>query len=178
MNIAVYLASSFGTDSKIQEETKALGTWIGKSHHALVYGGSKAGLMETIAQATKDAGGRVIGVETMLFYNRGQAYPLCDDFHITKDLAERKKTMMDLADIFIALPGGMGTLDEIVDIMCINKLSTTYRPIFFLNINGFYNDIKNQLNKMVEYGYLSKHDRDLVSFVDDVNQLVESLNTK
>ncbi len=178
MNIAVYLASSFGTDKRIQEETKKLGEWIGTNKHSLIYGGSKAGLMEVIAQSCKDKGGKVIGVETKLFYNQGQAYPLCDDFYLTETLSQRKKIMMDISDAFIALPGGVGTLDEISEILCLNKLSEKKRPILFLNINHFYDDLQHQFEKMIAYQYLTKEDISTVYFVDSTDELPALLEGK
>lgn len=171
MNIAVYLSSNFGTDKKIEEQTKKLGEFIGKNQHTLIYGGSKTGLMNVLASSTKDNGGKVIGVETKFFHEKGLSFEYCDEFYLTSSMSERKQMMLSKADAFIALPGGIGTMDEISEVICLDSLSEKHRPLIFMNVNGFYSDLKNQYDKMVEYGYLKKEFRDRIHFLDDVDKL-------
>ncbi len=171
MKIAVYLGSNFGSDKKIEEETVLLGEWIGRHHHTLVYGGSNVGLMNTIAVSTKKSGGKVIGVELKKFYDEGNSFSECDEFHVTETLLERKEKMMSLSNAFIALPGGYGTLDEISEIICLDKLSTEHKTILFLNIDGFYDDLMHQFDKMVSFGFLKIEERNRIHFLNSVQEL-------
>lgn len=168
MKIAVFLGANYGSDDNIIEETRNLGTWIGKNHHTLVYGGSKTGLMNILSESTKEAGGKVIGVEARIFYEEGKGSDECDEFYVEETMAERKKRIMDISNAFIALPGGTGTLDEISEIMVLDKISKDHRTIILLNIDGFYDDLKHQLDKMVSFGYLREEDRNLIHFADSV----------
>lgn len=175
MNIAVYLGSAMGNNEEIQKETEELGKRIGENNFTLIYGGSNTGLMNILASSTKKNGGKVIGVEIPLFHNRGYSFSHCDEFILSKDLSERKKTMMEKADAFIALPGGIGTLDEISEVMCLDSLSENKKPIFFLNTDGFYNDLKKQFEKMVAFNFLKKEYLDTIYFADDVTKLFDRL---
>lgn len=175
MNIAVYLGSKFGTDKNIEKECIKLGEFIGKNKHSLVYGGSDTGLMHTLATSVKNSGGRIVGIEMKLFHDSGCSYSQCDEFIVTETLAERKKLMMEKSDAFIALPGGTGTLDEITEIMCLDKLNETHKPILLLNIDGFYDDLNNQLKKMVSFGFLTDLEYSLISFPKSVDEAVELL---
>lgn len=169
MKIAVFLGANYGSDDNIIEETRKLGTWIGKNHHTLVYGGSKTGLMNVLAESTKMAGGKVIGVEARIFYEEGKGLETCDEFYVEETMAERKKRIMDTANAFVALPGGTGTLDEISEIMVLDKLEKDHRIIILLNIDGFYDDLMHQLDKMVSFGYLREEDRNLIHFANSVD---------
>lgn len=171
MKIAVYLGSNTGSDPRIKMETERLGEFIGKKHHTLVFGGGNTGLMNVISSSVRNNGGKVIGVELKLFYDNTSSYSHCDELHVTDTLLGRKQLMMKISDAFIALPGGTGTLDEITEIMCLDKLNSKHRPIFFLNIDGFYDDMKHQLEKMVAFNFLTQEDLELIRFVDDVEEL-------
>ncbi len=171
MKIAVYLGSNSGSDKRIEEETALLGEWIGKYHHTLVYGGSNVGLMNTIASSTKKNGGKVIGVELKKFYDEGNSFSDCDEFYVTNTLLERKEKMMSLSNAFIALPGGYGTLDEISEIICQDKLSKEHKTIILLNIDGFYDDLMHQFDKMVSFGFLHMEERNRIHFLNSVQDL-------
>ncbi len=110
MKIAVYCSSQAGLPQPYEDVARATGKWIGENGHTLVYGGVNAGLMHTVAQATHDAGGHVTGVIPERFAHR--ADPVVDTVIATTDLSDRKMKMMDLADVFVVLPGGIGTIDE------------------------------------------------------------------
>ena len=117
MNITVYLGANEGNDPSLRKAVQELGTWIGASGNALVYGGSKTGLMGEIAKSVLDAGGNVTGVEPQFFMDEGFQYDGLTELIVTKDMSERKNKMIELGDAFIAFPGGTGTLEEIAEIM-------------------------------------------------------------
>ena len=110
MNITVYLGSSEGKDETLKTAVRALGTWIGESGNALVYGGSKSGLMGDLAESVLQAGGEVTGVEPQFFIDAGYEYDAITRLYVTETMAERKTKMIELGDAFIAFPGGVGTL--------------------------------------------------------------------
>lgn len=115
MNITVYLGANEGNDPSLRKAVQELGTWIGASGNALVYGGSKTGLMGEIAKSVLDAGGNVTGVEPQFFMDEGFQYDGLTELIVTKDMSERKNKMIELGDAFIAFPGGTGTLEEIAE---------------------------------------------------------------
>ena len=104
MNITVYLGSSPGNDPKLNTAVRALGRWIGESGHALVYGGSRTGLMGALAESTLQAGGEVTGVEVSFFVEQDLQYEGLTHFYVARDLPERRTKMIELGDAFIAFP--------------------------------------------------------------------------
>jgi uncharacterized protein (TIGR00730 family) len=176
MNIAVFLGATLGDSDKIITETTKLGHFIGNNNHTLVYGGSDAGLMRVIAKSTQESGGKIIGVELKMFDDLGASYYNVDKFIVTETIQERKKIMIDTSDAFIAIPGGVGTLDEISEIICINKLEENHRPVILLNIDGYYEGLREQIKTMVKYNFLSQENADLISFASNTDEIIKILN--
>ena len=123
MKLAVFCGSTTGNEPAYVEAARALGRWIGENGHTLIYGGGDTGLMGAMAKETHRAGGRVIGVlpENVEFI-RSRPQPWCDEVITAENMTARKQTMLDLADAFFALPGGVGTLDEITDAIWLAHL--------------------------------------------------------
>ena len=117
MNITVYLGAKEGNDPALKRAVQELGQWIGQSGNALVYGGSKTGLMGEIAKSVLDAGGTVTGVETTLFMQDDLQYDGLTELIVTETITERKIEMIRRGDAFIAFPGGTGTLEEVAEVM-------------------------------------------------------------
>ncbi|WP_370856560.1 TIGR00730 family Rossman fold protein, partial [Megasphaera sp.] len=113
MNITVYLGSRCGNRSYYADYACALGSWIARHGHTLVYGGSRTGLMGKLADGALQAGGQVIGVEPQFFMDEELQHEGLTKLIVTPDMTSRKQQMMDLGDIFLAFPGGIGTLEEI-----------------------------------------------------------------
>ena len=114
MNITVYLGANEGNNPSLKRAVKELGTWIGKSGNALIYGGSKSGLMGALADSVLNAGGNVTGVEPQFFIENEFQHEGITKLIVTKDMSERKNKMIELGNAFIAFPGGTGTLEEIM----------------------------------------------------------------
>lgn len=169
MNITVYLASSTGNDPKFEAAVKELGTWIGASGNTLVYGGSKTGLMGELAQSVLQAGGKVIGVEPQFFIDEDYQYEGLTQLIVTKDMAERKMKMIELGDAFIAFPGGVGTLEEVSEIM--SKLSQLHAPCIYYNLEGYYNDVKHFLQQMILKGFSSAEKQQGVYFAESLEEI-------
>ena len=117
MHITVYLGASRGNDPALERAVRELGRWIGTSGNALVYGGSKTGLMGCLARSVLEAGGQVTGVEPQFFIDAGFLHDGLTELIVTKTMSERKAKMIELGEAFIAFPGGTGTLEEISEIM-------------------------------------------------------------
>lgn len=175
MNIAVYLGSTFGKKKIYADATEELGTWIGKNHHTLVYGGSKTGLMNILSDACLKAGGKVIGVETTFFEDEGKGKENLTEFFVTPDMKSRKEKMRSLADASIALPGAAGTLDEIAETFCLDTLAMKHKPIIFYSVDHYYDFLEKQFDVMEEEGFLTPKNHSLLSFCHNLKEIEERL---
>lgn len=175
MNITVYLGASLGVDTRLLKAVKELGTWIGENGNTLVYGGSKSGLMGELASSVIKKDGKVIGVEPQFFVDEGLVYPDIDELIITKDMSSRKLKMIELGEAFIAFPGGTGTLEEISEVISKVSLKHLDCPCIIYNLNGYYDDLKNLLNKMIECGLSNKERQAGIYFVDNLAEIKKIL---
>ncbi|MGN1442540.1 MAG: TIGR00730 family Rossman fold protein [Acutalibacteraceae bacterium] len=171
MNITVYLGASPGNDPALGTAVKELGNWIGTSGHSLVYGGSKTGLMGELADSVLDSGGKVIGVEPQFFIDEGFAHDRLTELIVTKDMAERKTKMIELGDIFIAFPGGTGTLEEIAEVMSKVSLGQLDAPCILYNLNGYYDSLKTLLETMIEKGLSTKKRQNGIVFASTLEEI-------
>lgn len=171
MNITVYLGANEGNDPALRKAVQELGTWIGTSGNALVYGGSKSGLMGAIADSVLSAGGEVTGVEPQFFIENEFQHDGLTKLIVTKDMSERKNKMIEMGDVFIAFPGGTGTLEEIAEVMSKVSLKHLDAPCILYNLNGFYNDLKALLNHMIEMGLSSKKRQEGIYFAESLEQI-------
>ena len=139
MNIAVYCASSGSLAPCFYEQAESLGKWIGGQGHTLVYGGCSLGLMESVSKGVKATGkGWVIGVAPHILQERGLVSANIDEIVFCDDLTERKRIMMEKSDIFIAMPGSIGTLDEAFSVMAQHVIGIDGKMVIFWNLNGFW----------------------------------------
>ena len=171
MNITVYLGANEGNDNRLREAVQALGHWVGESGNALVYGGSKTGLMGELAKAVLEAGGRVTGVEPQFFMDAGFQYNGLTELIVTKDMSERKAKMIALGDAFIAFPGGTGTLEEISEIISKVALNQLNAPCILYNLNGYYDSLKQLLDHMIKMGLSSENRQQGIYFADDMEDI-------
>lgn len=176
MNIAVYCGSSFGRNPVYQEAAQEIGSFVAGRGDRLIYGGSKAGLMGVVADATLIHGGHVTGVEPQFFIDAGYVHPGIDETIATETMNERKAKMIELADAFIAIPGGSGTLDEISEVIVLAGLSDRPKPCILYNKNHFYDLLRNFYDYMVIEGFLSQRNRDLIFFCDTVEDIEKVLS--
>ena len=147
MNIVVYCSSQEGLDNKYQQLAHKLGTWIGQNGHTLLYGGSNAGLMHITAAAVHEAGGRCKGVIPEMFRHRID--PVCDEVVYTANLGDRKQYMIEHGDVFVVMPGGIGTIDEWMSTLAVMTIGNDDpRPIIVANIDGLYDATIRQLADM------------------------------
>ena len=137
-NICVYCSSSSAIASVYFDVARELGAQIAVRGDTLIYGGADLGLMGAVARAVHDGGGHVVGIIPQTLQARGIAYEFADEVVITRDLRERKAQMAARADAFIALPGGIGTLEELLEILTLRQLQEHTKPIILLNTNDYY----------------------------------------
>ena len=175
MNITVYLGASVGNDPAFLPAVQELGNWIGSNGHALVYGGSKSGLMGALADSVLEAGGHVTGVEPSFFIEAEFQHDGIDGLIVTSDMAERKDKMIELGDAFIAFPGGTGTLEEIAEVMSRVALGQLDAPCILYNLNGYYDGLRTQLAHMIELGLSSEARQRGIYFADDLEQIRQLL---
>ena len=171
MNITVYLGANEGNDPALKTAVRELGAWIGGSGHALVYGGSKSGLMGELAESVLEAGGEVTGVEPQFFIDAGFLYEDLTRLIVTKDMSERKAKMIELGDAFIAFPGGTGTLEEIAEVMSKVSLRHLDAPCILYNLNGYYNDLRALLDHMIEMGLSTEERQRGIYFAENMEQI-------
>ena len=175
MNITVYLGANEGNDPALRRAVEELGAWIGASGNALVYGGSKTGLMGALAGSVLAGGGNVTGVEPQFFMDEGFQYDGLTELIVTEDMAERKAKMIELGDAFIAFPGGTGTLEEITEVMSKVSLRQLDAPCILYNLNGYYDSLKALLEHMTEMGLSSPERQKGIYFAEDLGQIRQVL---
>ena len=171
MNITVYLGANSGKDPALDAAVRALGQWIGESGHALVYGGSKNGLMGALAESVLRAGGEVTGVEPQFFIDKGYEYDEITTLIVTRDMTERKTKMIELGDAFIAFPGGTGTLEEISEVMSKVSLKQLAAPCILYNLNGYYDHLKALLAHMIDMGLSTPERQEGIYFAETLDDI-------
>ena len=175
MNITVYLGANEGNDPFLKETVRELGAWIGTNGNTLVYGGSKSGLMGELAESVLQAGGKVIGVEPQFFIDAGFVYDEITELITTKDMSERKAKMIELGDVFIAFPGGTGTLEEITEVMSKVSLKHLDAPCILYNLNGYYDSLKQLLEHMIEMDLSSREKQEGIYFAENLEEIKQIL---
>lgn len=147
-NVCVYCGSGEGRDPAYVEAARSLGQSIAEHGYGLVYGGGSMGLMGTVAKATIDAGGHVTGIIPSFLSEREKMLRSVHKLHVVDDMHQRKMLMFDEADAFVALPGGIGTLEELVEQLTWSQLGQHTKPIVVANIQNFWNPFLALLEHM------------------------------
>lgn len=171
MNITVYCGSRSGSDPAFEAGARALGKWIGTHGHTLVYGGSAGGLMGALADEALAAGGKVIGVEPDVPMIRARQHPGLTECVYTDSMSERRTEMIRRGELFIALPGGLGTLDEITEVLDLRSLKLREAPVVFFNVNGYYEPMKAVFENIVKNGFGDSEYFGKILFTDDPEQI-------
>ena len=175
MNITVYLGANEGNNPSLKRAVTELGTWIGKRGNALIYGGSKSGLMGALADSVLNAGGNVTGVEPQFFIENEFQHEGITKLIVTKDMSERKNKMIELGNAFIAFPGGTGTLEEITEIMSKVSLKQLNAPCIVYNLDGYYDSLKAMLKHMIDMGLSSEERQKGIYFAESLEQIIDIL---
>lgn len=174
-SICVYCGSRPGAQPAYEEAAIAVGQWIGRHGGQLVYGGGRTGLMGTVAEATRAAGGRVVGVIPEALVNKELANTACDELHVVQTMHERKALMAERSDAFLALPGGIGTFEELFEVWTWRQLGYHDKPIGLLNVLGYYDRMLDFLAGSVEQGFMGEWQMGLMATGTDIPALLQTL---
>jgi uncharacterized protein (TIGR00730 family) len=173
MIICVYCGTSFGGDPAYRAAATAAATLFAEQGIEIVYGGAIVGLMGAVADAALAAGGKVIGVMPQALVEREIAHPGLTEIHVTQGMHERKALMEQLSTAFVALPGGPGTLDEMIEQWTWGLLGIHAKPCGFLNVKGYFDPLRAMIQRMVDEGFVQQTYADMLVFTDDPAELVE-----
>ncbi|MFC5430365.1 TIGR00730 family Rossman fold protein [Paraburkholderia sp.] len=173
--VCVYCGSSFGVNPVYAAAAKAFGRALVAANLGLVYGGGKVGLMGVIADTVMAEGGRAIGVIPELLLNKEVGHEGLSELHVVPDMHQRKKMMADLSDAFVALPGGVGTLEELFEVYTWAQLGYHHKPVGVLNIDGFYDPLIALLNHTVSEGFMRQTYLDLLQIDTDPAALIAKI---
>lgn len=172
MKICVYCGSSDGHDSSILKMAEDFGRELAHQNIGLVYGGSSLGVMGTLANAVMDNGGEVTGVIPENLFSKEVAHTGITELITVADMHERKFTMADLSDAFVALPGGFGTMEELFEIITWNQIGIIDKPVTLLNWNGFYTPLLDMIHHAAEAGFIRQENIDILQTAQTVDDCI------
>lgn len=175
MNVCVFCGSSLGHDPVYSNSAQEFGRCLANAGFTLVYGGGKVGLMGVLADSVLKGGGNVVGVIPDFLLKQEVAHLGVSKLEVVTSMHERKKRMADLSDAFVALPGGWGTLDELAEILTWNQLRLIDKPVFILNVEGFFDPLISQMEQMYKAGFLSKGNLRSLKIVHSTHELMSCL---
>ena len=174
-SVCVYCGSRPGLNPEFTTAAEQIGRWIGQHGGQLVYGGGHGGLMGLMADSALAAGARVVGIIPKALVEKEWAHKGCTELHIVNTMHERKHMMAERADAFLALPGGIGTFEELFEVWTWRQLGYHDKPIGLLNIANYYNPLLEFLAKSVEQQFLSDWQMDLVRAGTNPSVLLQDL---
>lgn len=175
-SVCVFCGSSAGADSAYRSAAERLGAFLAGRGHCLVYGGGRVGLMGALASAALTAGGRVIGVIPEALVAREIAHTGLTELHVTTGMHARKARMLELADAFVAMPGGFGTLDELFEVLTWAQLGIHAKPIGLLNLAGYFDPLIRFMDHAVDLGFVRAEHRALLPVAEDPALLLELMS--
>jgi uncharacterized protein (TIGR00730 family) len=174
-SVAVYCGSRTGLSPSHQETARLLGRWIGSRNGELIYGGGSQGLMGVLANATLAAGGRVTGVIPESMVQREWAHHGISELIIVQSMHERKAAMLERADAVLAIPGGIGTLDEFFEAWTWRQLGYHHKPIGLLNVDGYFDGLLAFIRQAIEQDFLRTSHLELLTHHSDIESLMPAL---
>lgn len=172
----MFCGSSFGSNKSYLNSANALGNLIAKKNIELIYGGASVGLMGEIATAVLKAGGKVTGVIPKQLIEKEVAHTGLTKLHIVNSMHERKEMMADLADGFIAMPGGFGTLEEVFEVVAWGQLNFHNKPVGLLNVDGYYDNLIKFLDHTVKENFIKSEHREMILVDNNPGQLLAKLS--
>jgi uncharacterized protein (TIGR00730 family) len=173
--VCVFCAASPGVDAVYADQAAAMGRFLAESGRRLVYGGGRTGLMGALADAALTAGGEVIGIMPHHLVEREVAHISLSELHVVASMHERKALLAELADGFLAMPGGLGTLEELFEVWTWGQLGLHRKPYGLLEVNGFFAPLLSFLDHAVTEGFIRQEYRDLLVVDADARGLVERM---
>ena len=176
--VCVFAGSQVGADPLFAQQARQLGILLVKNGWGLVYGGGSVGLMGEIADSVLDSGGKVIGVIPGFLATKELLHTGLTETITTEDMHSRKAKMAELADAFIALPGGLGTFEEMFEVLTWAQLGVHQKPIGLLNVAGFYDPVLSLVEHAIELGFVSQEHRELLEASESAEELINLLRCK
>ncbi len=177
-SVCVYCGSKPGLEPQFAQVAQQVGQWIGQHGGQLVYGGGKAGLMGVVAQATLEARGQVVGIIPKALVEREMAFTQCQELIVVDTMHERKRLMAERSDVFVTLPGGIGTLEELFEVWTWRQLGYHDKPIGILNTAGYFNHLLAFLKTSAKQELLSDWQMNLVQIDESPLTLLPDLVQK
>jgi len=175
-NLAVFCGSNTGINSVYIEHAEKFGKELANNNKTLIYGGAQVGCMGALADASLHSGGSVIGVIPQKLKAVEIAHDQLTDLHVVNTMHERKSKMSELADGFVALPGGSGTLEEWFEVFTWSQLGYHAKPCGLLNVNNFFDPLINMLDHTIEQGFMNKSYREMIIVSSDPKELLEKMD--
>lgn len=175
--VCVYCASSTKIDQAYVEAAQRLGELLAENNMNVVNGAGKMGLMAAVSNAALDKGGKVTGVIPTFMVEQGWQHDGLTELIVVPDMHERKQTMARLSDAIIALPGGCGTLEELLEVITWKQLGLYLNPIVILNTKGYYNPLIDMLKRAADENFMRKQHMDIWAVADTPEQAIELVNT-
>ena len=173
MKICVFCSANGQLDLDFFTMTEELGRWLATEGHTLVYGGVNSGLMERVARAVKQAGGRTVGVIPQIVVKSGRISDYVDVEVMCDNLSDRKQLMADKSDVFIALPGGIGTIDEVFTIAAAHTIGYHDKRVILYNMKGFWGDMTAMLDRLQQRGMVRGEWRDYIAVANSLEEISE-----
>jgi uncharacterized protein (TIGR00730 family) len=175
--ICVYSSSSNVLANGFFSAARELGALIGRRHYSMIFGAGNIGLMGHVAQSVQEHGGKVIGVITQYLNQFGITYEQADELIVTADMRERKAVMEEQADAFIALPGGFGTLEEILEVITLKQLQLHRKPIVLINTLHFYDHLIGQFEQIYQDSFAKRNAQNLYAVVANAGQALDYIES-
>ena len=174
-SICVFCGSRHGADPRFRAAAMRFGELAGAAQVRLIYGGGHVGLMGAVADAAMAAGGEVVGLIPTRLLEREVGHRAITDLVVTRDMFERKQQMIDRADAFVILPGGLGTLDELLEVVTLRQLGYHAKPIVVVNLGGFWDPLIGLVDRVVEQEFAEPGARTLYRMVGTVEEVLPAL---
>ena len=175
MNIGVFCSANNQIDAAFFQQTEELGRWAAKNGHVIVFGGVNQGLMECLAKAVKETGGETLGVVPSIVEETGRTSQYNDRVLTCNNLSERKQLMLDESDVFIALPGGVGTLDEVFTVAASYTIGYHHKRVILYNMKGFWDSTIRMLDDLQQRGMVRGQWRDYICVANNLDEMGDLL---
>jgi uncharacterized protein (TIGR00730 family) len=177
-SVCIFCGSKSGIQKEYAENAKLLGELFVKNNIAMIYGGATNGIMGVIADTMMKHGGKVIGVIPTIIADRELAHKNISTLHVVASMSERKTKMIELADAYITLPGGVGTMDELFEVLAFTHLGVNEKLVGVLNVKGYYNRMLEFIDHAIAEGFVPSHVKELIVVDEHPEQLLNKMRLK